>query len=293
MPSFQEAKSADVAPPGSNAASKPAPKQKFKRPVAKPPGSVAEIPNLQKSALVDCINEAKMAEDKRLYDLSRAPPRRKKELEARFEAQRARDKTKIDCLLQDLQAVQQITQLGEVDMSSRIRTGGTLPPGMDADRFRNDVNISWLQRLEHLDKKFENRSTTKYNEYEEKKKVYLFFFLDFLFLKNIYLQLILLKEKREILKDLVNVQSNAIKTMLSESGNMDVPAPLRRRDERARSVSGRSDSSRGSSVSYATFATNHPKAVPPIPRNHNLFETKVQRMVPKLEIGTTVLRAVP
>ena len=187
MSSSREAIAVNAAPPSSASGPKPAVvKPKYQRPVAKPPGSIAEIPNLQKAALVDCINEAKIAEDKRLFDVSRAPPKRKKELEARFEAQRARDKMKIDYLLQDLQAVQQITQSGEVNMSARIRSGGILPPGMDADRFKNDVSISWVQRLEHLDKKFEFSNAAKYNEYEEKKKVYLSIDMLFKILINIY-----------------------------------------------------------------------------------------------------------
>ncbi len=138
----------------------------------KPCRSTTEIAELQRDALIENIYEAKKAEDKRIRDIARAPnQKRASDLAERHEAERRRDKTKIEYLLADLEAVQKATSVGDSDPGSRHRGGGIPPQSMDANRFKVEVSLSWINRLNELDKRFERRNMTRPNEYENKKKV--------------------------------------------------------------------------------------------------------------------------
>lgn len=100
------------------------------------------------------------------------------------------------------------------------------------------------------------------------------------------IQLILLEEKRNVIKDMIKVQSQAIQAVRNpQSARVSNHSyPVQRHSSRPRSECGRSE------ASCATFASSS-KSVVPVPKNHHQFEAKVNRMVPKLDIGTTVLRS--
>ena len=140
----------------------------------KPCRSTTEIAELQRNALIENIYEAKNAEDKRLRDIALAPnKKRANDLAERHEAERRRDKTRLEYLLADLEAVQKVTANGETDTASRNRGGGIPPKEMNADRFKLEVSVNWINRLNELDKRYERKHTIRSNEYEDKKKVIL------------------------------------------------------------------------------------------------------------------------
>jgi hypothetical protein len=137
----------------------------------------------QKNALIENINEAKAAEEKRLLMLSKAPPSRLPELRARHDAERERDKVKIERLCADLSAIQNMAGSGSLDISARNRRFALPPKDMGANRFDQEklrlMNEVWIQRLDNLEKRFEASRRPRFNEYEEKKKVTINCNLDF------------------------------------------------------------------------------------------------------------------
>ena len=85
---------------------------------------------------------------------------------------------------------------------------------------------------------------------------------------------------------MIKVQVTAISSINNPSS---ARTPYQPSSESRISASRRPQSCR-SEASYATFASSTKAAPVPVARNHNQFQAKVNKMVPKLEIGATYLK---
>jgi hypothetical protein len=151
-------------PPGSN----------FKS--VKPCRSAAELTGLQQGYLVEAVNEAKAAEQRRLLAVSRAHNKADiHKLDERHERERARDKDKIEILVSELECVKKMSSEGGLDAAGRPRSMLLAVKTMDTNRFAQEnmrtVHEKWIDRLDVLDRKFINSGKPKYNEYNERNKV--------------------------------------------------------------------------------------------------------------------------
>lgn len=96
-----------------------------------------------------------------------------------------------------------------------------------------------------------------------------------------------MEQKRDVLKSIVNIQTEAVKSAMSSgalaSSSYSPPVRASRPSYDARSVSSRASSD----ASYASFDSRReaPKQPRPLARTHQAFEERVRTMVPRLSIG--------
>lgn len=201
------------------------------------------------------LNEAMASEEKRIEKLSRiSDANKRKTLEERFKAERAREQEQISWLLDDYRQLQAIrANPNKDDDADTLRqepgnNGKTsvAPPirTMDKDRFKLNVyvkevnlNKELLHRFQKVDEKVERRYTVSTKTVDESK------------------QLSLLFKKRELLQQLVSVHKDQLNAM----GGETFPETRSSRSYYAGApATVRSNSSSGSSrASWATFATSN------------------------------------
>ena len=155
----------------------PPPGSQFKK--AKPCQSADDVAKLQSSTLISAVNECKVAEERRLHSLARAPTKaRAAELEERHDRERARERERIEMLFSELNAVKTISGEGGLNAAERKRSSLLPVKTMDANRFDQEnmrqVHEKWIDRLDTLERQFEARGRPRYNEYDERKKVALY-----------------------------------------------------------------------------------------------------------------------
>ena len=159
---------------GSKSSRRPKPGSQFKS--ARPCRSAADVAKRQQETLVQTVNEAKEAEEKRLASLSRTLTKsRANELKERHDRERERDRARIEMLVAELDSVKKLTNEGGIDTDSRIRSTVLPVQTMDVDRFGQDhmrtVHAKWIDRLDVLERRFNNSGKQRYNEYDERKRV--------------------------------------------------------------------------------------------------------------------------
>ncbi len=177
----------------------------------------------QRKCLLEAIEEARTAEEKRLDRLDYVKSKKEeKMLEKRFEIERNKDKVRLDYLLQDYNVLKNAIASGDYDkqvnLQKELSQSLTLPSNQQQildrkglplkNRFAGlddpiDI-INWKQtiaKFDRTDRKFQGRGN-KFNEYEEKKKLQLLY------------------DKQSILKQLINIQKNETDTkQISNSNN--------------------------------------------------------------------------
>lgn len=222
------------------------------------------------------LSEAMAAEEKRLDKLSSiSDPHKRKALEERYKAERAREQEQIGWYLEDYRQIQAIRanskNVGDPNYSNQAEDrqpentakSTTAPPikTMDTDRFKLNVlakevnsNKELLYRFEKVDQKVHRRNLAPARDTANESK-----------------QLDLLLKKRELLQQLVSVHKNEL-TALGEN----IPMTQSSRSHYAPSV--RSNSSRSSSASWATFAT------PSTHNNNQQISSRRPYRVPSLPI---------
>lgn len=92
-----------------------------------------------------------------------------------------------------------------------------------------------------------------------------------------------------MIKDMINVQRSTIQKLNNPN---DISSARHGYPPERRSAGPKRPETCRSEASYATFASST-KSIVPIPKNHNQFQAKIDRMVPKLQMGMTVLKAKP
>ncbi len=176
----------------------------------------------QRKCLLEAIEDARAAEEKRLDRLDYVKSKKEESiLEKRFEIERNKDKTRLDYLLQDYNVLKKAIVSGDYEkqvtlhkeLSQSVTMSSNQLSSLDSkglplkNRFAGlddptDI-INWKQtiaKFDRTDRKFQNRGN-KFNEYEEKKK------------------LELLYEKQGILKQLISIQKNETDSKLISNSN--------------------------------------------------------------------------
>lgn len=177
----------------------------------------------QRKCLLEAIEEARTAEEKRLDRLDYVKSKKEeKMLEKRFEIERNKDKVRLDYLLQDYNVLKNAIASGDYDkqvnLQKELSQSLTLPSNQQQSLDRRGLPlknrfaglddpidiINWKQtiaKFDRTDRKFQGRGI-KFNEYEEKKKLQLLY------------------DKQSILKQLINIQKNETDTkQISNSNN--------------------------------------------------------------------------
>lgn len=176
----------------------------------------------QRNCLLEAIEEARSAEEKRLDRLDYVKSKKEENiLQKRFEIERNKDKTRLDYLLQDYSVLKKAIISGDyekqVTLQKELSQSITIPPNQQLSLDSKGVPlknrfaglddpiaiINWKQtiaKFDRVDRKFQNRGN-KFNEHEEKKKLQLLY------------------EKHGILKQLINIQRNEADTKLISHNN--------------------------------------------------------------------------
>jgi len=224
--------------------------------VAAMSSSVEEVLAKQRKALVDTIKEARNAEEKRASRLERAKEAERKRLESRFELEREQDQQRISRLASDFDVLKQATSRGEFNesvLSSRhaqikenLRKAGGGKAHEHYNRFvglETPEDIIVHRKVCAMFDKHANdaarRRAPAFNAYEHQKK------------------LVLLHQKRDILKQLVTVQQRELQARVFGGSDGGFGGGGGGVGGGARAFSARGGSSEVSSgESWATFASS-------------------------------------
>jgi hypothetical protein len=157
------------------------------RPKSYPTPSFSEITSSQKKSLLQTIQEANANELKRLEMMRNATSQhRLQELSQRYEKERVLDQQRISNLVNDLKCLQSLRENEQNVIVKRSEFNHTTHPSsslpslpvlnserMPADSLHNFYKENY-QKTISIDRKAANRRVDRFDEYAEKKKVYLF-----------------------------------------------------------------------------------------------------------------------